>query len=134
MNNKELMKLFQSISKSGNCFDRELAMRKAKKEYKKSEFYKQTHMSMAKAYLLYLMNPADALITLLNSHVVQELCHGNIAALLVELEDFLENFDYTKLDGLFAYIEEKINTLNIDSSNLQIILDKAVKDFQESLK
>lgn len=134
MNNQELMQLFQSINKIDNCFERELALKNANKKYKKSQFYKQTHYSIRAAYGVFCANALNSVVAFVNTRWVQQFFRGNYAALQVELEHFIQGFDFTKLDGLFTYLEDKLNSLSVDNANLKIDFDKVVKEFQESLK
>ena len=134
MNNQELVQLFQDINKIDNCFERELALKQSIKRYKKSDFYKQTHYSIHRAYSLYGSNILNSAMSFINLRWVQQLCRGNYAALQVELEHFIQNFDFTKLDGLFTYLEDKLNSLAVDNTNLKIDFDKVIEKFQSSLK
>ena len=134
MNNQELFNLFQSIQKQSNCFDRAIALKNAKKAYKKSNFYKTTHYPITKAYSIFMFNSIEVLIKILNSDIINELSSGNFVALQKRLEVFIEDFDVSVLDDIFDYITNKINNLEIDNSNLQIKLDNIVQEFQKSLR
>ena len=133
MNNEQLFQLFQSIDKNANCFDRTVALKKAKKQYKKSEFYKQTHYPIQVAYKIYCGNALNTLSALLNSRVIQSLSRGNYAALQVELEDFISGFDLTKLDYILDYVGMKLDSFAGDKDAMQNKLEEMLKNFQESL-
>ena len=134
MNNKELFSFFQEIDKAGNCFDKEIALRKADKEYRKSDFFKQTRYSIHNAYNVYSLNALSSVVAFINSRPVQNLLKGDYAAIQVELENLIEGIDYTKLDGFFAYLEEKIQYLLKDNDKLKIDLENLIKEFQAKMK
>lgn len=50
MTNQELEKKIKELLKIQNYFDFMVAVKKFNKEYKKSEFYKQTHCSLKKVF------------------------------------------------------------------------------------
>ena len=67
MNNKELVQMFAEIAKIPNTFDRYVQLKNKKKEYKKSEFYKATHMPMLKAYQWMVADSVSAFVMRLQS-------------------------------------------------------------------
>lgn len=134
MNNKELFSFFQEIDKMGNCFDKELALRAKDREYRKSDFFKKTRYSIQNAYKIYSFNAIGSIISFINSRPIQNLLKGDYAAIQVEIEHLIEGIDYTKLDGFFAYLEEKITFLLKDNDKLKLELDKIIKNFQGGLK
>lgn len=127
MNNEQLVELFQRINKTSNCFDRELQLRKAKKEYKKSDFYKQTHYSIHKAFLLFNANALNTISAFLNSSMVQSLLRGNKTAFVVELEHLIDGFDYTKLDAIFKYLSDQFTNLISENGQLKIDLQQLIE-------
>lgn len=134
MNNEQLFQLFQSIDKHTNCFDRAIALKKAKKEYKRSDFYKQTHYSIQVAYKIYNANAINTISAFLNSRVVQCLSRGNYAALQVELEEFIGGIDLTKLDYILDYIGMKLDSLVENKDQVQNKLEEMLNNFQSSLQ
>ena len=134
MNNKELLELFIEIEKNNNCFDRFLALKKKSKEYKKSLFYKQTRVSIFKAYRIYQANVFSGLSAIMNNPVVYDLARGDMLLLRLQLENFLADFDTTKLDTIMDYIEDKINSLNLDNINVTTKLEQVMKEFKNSLQ
>ena len=127
MNNEELVGLFQRINKMSNCFDRELELRKAKKVYKKSDFYKQTHYSIYKAFTLFNLNAFNTVSAFLNSSMIQSLLRGNKTAFVVELEQLLDGFDYTKLDAMFKYFSDNLTALVGENGQLKIDLQELIE-------
>ena len=127
MTNEQLVELFQRINKTTNCFDREIQLKKATKEYKKSEFYKQTHYSIRRAFNLYTMNGLNTLTALLNSSLLQNMMRGNKAALAVEFEELLDHFDTTKLDRIFEYLSKHFSDLALGNEELQVNLQQLLE-------
>ena len=127
MNNEQLVELFQRINKNTNCFDREIALKKAKKQYKKSNFYKQTHYPIQKAFLLFNMNGFNTLMAFLNSPMLQSLMRGNKVAFVVELEQLLDGFDYTKIDKIFEYLSKHLSSLVLENKELKIDLQQLIE-------
>ena len=132
MNNTELIYLFQTISKAENCFDETIALKKITKEYKKSGFYKETHIPINKAYLIFKLRGLNNIANLLGNPIFTNICNGNIDLLRVELEDFIASFDFTKLDGLFNYLTDQLNKVNI--LDLQSDLTNTLQEFKKSFK
>lgn len=133
MNNNELVSLFKEIDTNDNCFDRALALKNATKQYKKSDFYKQTKMSIYKAYKIYQLNSTYVVAALLNNPIVTSLARGDTLLLRLEIENLMADFDTTKLDNIFNYIEEKIDNLEIDTTKIGVELQGLVKEFKNSL-
>ena len=115
MNNAELVTLFTTINKTTNCFDRELKLRQARKEYKKSDFYKNTHYSIHRAYYLFNLNWLNTLSAFVNSPAFEALARGNKAVFAAEIEQLLTSFDYSKLDGIFEYLAQHFEKLVSDN-------------------
>lgn len=65
MTNQELERRFAAITKQ-NTFDRYISLRHFKKEYKNSDFYKQTRCPLHKAYKIYLSEIQCAVLDRLN--------------------------------------------------------------------
>ena len=133
MDNNELTSLFQEIDKNDNCFDKAIALKNAKKQYKQSAFYKQTRMSIYKAYKIYQSNSILVLSALLNNPIISSLVRGDTLLLRLEIENLMADFDTSKLDNVFNYIEEKINNLDIDTTRVSVELQGLIKEFKNSL-
>lgn len=134
MNNQELVTLFRQINKLDNCFDREIALKQAKKQYKKSQFYKQTHYSIYRAYTIFSLNGINTLSALLNSQIVSDLARGNIAGLQAGIEQFVETFDLEVFNNLFTKIADKLTSMQGDTESLKNDLQNIMKEFQLQLK
>ena len=134
MNNTELLELFRAIDNEDNCFDRELALRKIKKLYKKSEFYKQTRYSLHRAYLLYSLGAFNNITKLLNSEFITQLCHGDMQYLQAKFEDFIDGIDAEKIEKIFHKIATELENFAMLDTNMQNTLEGVIKDFQNSLK
>ena len=133
MTNQELVQLFREINKHENCFDREIALKQAKKRYKKSQFYKQTHYSIQRAYLIFNFNGLHTLSTLLNSKTFNDLARGDIASLQAGIETFIETFDMTAFNNVFASIGEKLSSMSGDATELTATLQNILQGFQSNL-
>ena len=133
MDNNELTSLFQEIDKNDNCFDKAIALKNAKKQYKQSAFYKQTRISIYKAYKIYQSNSILVLSALLNNPIISSLVRGDTLLLRLEIENLMADFDTSKLDNVFNYIEEKINNLDIDTTRVSVELQGLIKEFKNSL-
>ena len=96
MNNDKLLLQFKTIAKIGNPFDVVLALKRMNKEYKKSEFYKQTHLNIYKAYEIFtkMMVPSTIL------KVEDVLEYGSISSYINEM---LEEVDLGFLFNKFIY-------------------------------
>ena len=125
MNNAELFQLFLNIQReSENLFDVTLKLKQVRKQYRKSEFYRSTHMSIDKAYEMFVANTIHEIIKFVNKDSIMQLIRGDFTLLREEFETLVENFDYSLLDGIFDKLEEKIEEFDIAS--LQESLDEVV--------
>lgn len=134
MNNTELFELFRSISKESNCFDREIALKKLKKQYKKSYFYKQTKYSLHKAYIIYCLGAFSNITTLLNSELVTQICHGDMQYLQAKFEEFLDGVDVSKIEDIINKFSSQVESLVLNNGGLQKELEGVIKSFQNSLR
>jgi hypothetical protein len=132
MNNTELMDFFIDIDKIDNCFDKQIALKKANKLYKRSEYYKQTKHSINHAYIVFKTRGLDTISSFLTNPTIRHLLKGNIDLLRMDVEEFVGGFDFTKFDGMFAYLIEKAD--NLKSETLKNELTTIMKEFQDSLK
>lgn len=55
MNNEELIQFLDSVHDMPNYCDRIVALKNFEKQYKKTEFYRQTHMSLQQLYMQYTL-------------------------------------------------------------------------------
>lgn len=131
MNNKELMEFFEQIAQNSNCFDRELMLRKANKEYKKSEFFKKTWMPIGKAFMLYQANAFNSLGRLINNTAVSALLSGDTFVMRTALEKFFAEFDTSSLDGIAEYLINQFESLSLDSASSINTLSLLIKELQK---
>lgn len=134
MNNIQLSQEFDKITKLDNSLNIVCALSKLKKQYKKSDFFKQTHLSINRAYMIYLSDGLIALYKFLHSPVFKALGSGKAEELSDLVETYLSEFDYTKLDGLFDYLTAKFENLNLDNSQLFEIVKKELQNFRQNLE
>lgn len=133
--NSVLFEEFKRISQHDNPFDCITALKKFKKKYKTSIFYKETHLNIYKAYELYTKTAGASLLIQLN----ELLQYDNLALYLndmlnsldtsILINKFLDGIDYGMLlDTLKNLIPEiTIDDLNTITEKLQ----KAVTDFKK---
>ena len=133
MDNIVLFEKFKEIGKISNCFDRELALKAFKKEYKKSQFYKKTHYSVNKAYYLVMSNVLSNISIGLQSDFMLALTSGNYGKILSIIESTIEEFDYTCLDNFFEYLQKGFEELITDNNLSQETLNELTKKLKESL-
>ena len=133
MNNQELFNKFTEISKTSNSLDLYCELKKMERQYKKSSFYKQTKLSIINAYKVFTMDGLIKINNLLHNSLISALANKDLAELSMMLEDFLSMFDYNKLDGLFIYIKNKLENLNLDSNSAIEELKKELNSFKSSL-
>lgn len=111
MNNIELVQMFADIAKIPNTFDRCVALKKNTKNYKKSEFYKATHMSIQQAYKWMVMDSVCAFVMRLQS----EKSAADIGAYIT---DVLNNIDTDAVENLMTSITSYLDiTGMVQSTN-----------------
>lgn len=133
MQNNELVTLFREIDKIDNCFDRFIALKNLRKKYKKSIFYKATKMSVFRAYKIYQANTLSIICALINNPTVNSLARGDTLLFKLAVENFIEDFDTAKLDKIFDYIEEKLDNIDLNTTNAQMELQNIIKEFSSSI-
>lgn len=106
MNNTELYDKFYRISLL-NVFDAVIELKKFKKEYKKSDFYKATKISLLKAYDIFNKSILNEL-----SSLIREL--SDSSRLSSKLTEVLNDIDSETIQDLFDKI---INVFNINELN-----------------
>lgn len=133
MQNNELVTLFREIDRIDNCFDRFIALKNLRKKYKKSVFYKATKMSVFRAYKIHQANTLSIICALINNPTINSLARGDTLLLKLAIENFIEDFDTAKLDKIFDYIEEKLNGIDLNTTNVQAELQNIIKEFASSI-
>lgn len=91
MNNKDLQNELSLILREENVFDMLLKLKAFEKDYKESDFYKQTHMKLMDAAKLVktwnLINLDDVLAAI--QRVINELDYSNLKSFLSEFTQAL---------------------------------------------
>lgn len=106
MNNQELYLKFIEIA-SCNPFDAYCKLKDFKKEYKKSDFYKATHMPLNKAY-----EYASKTIFVQLYTKLQEIT--DVSSWVDKINDFIEDLDGDTIQGLMDKISSSFNFANLD--------------------
>ena len=101
MNNYDLYLKFIDIA-SHNTFDAYIALKEFKKEYKKSEFYKKTHMPISCAYKMFLQQLPGKLFFKL-----QELT--DIESLSTKLTEVINGIDEDTVNNLIDKLTSVFN-------------------------
>ena len=118
MNNYDLYLKFIEIS-SLNPFDAYIQLKDLQKAYKKSEFYKQTKLSIKKAYSLFLKMMPVQLVAKLH-----ELT--DIDRLGIKISDLLNSIDEDAINNVFDKFVNMfdINKLQEEKGDLKILLNQ----------
>lgn len=106
MNNQELYLKFIEIA-SCNPFDAYCKLKDFKKEYKKSDFYKTTHLPLNKAY-----EYASKTIFVQLYTKLQEIT--DVSSWVEKINDFIEDLDGDTIQGLVDKISSSFNFTNLD--------------------
>ena len=118
MTNYELYMKFVEIS-SQNPFDTYLTLKSFNKDYKQTEFYKTTKLSLKKAYQIFLKAvPMQAIVRLI------ELT--NVDNLALKISDLLNSIDEDSVNNLvdkFTTVFD-INKLQEEKGDLKILLNQ----------
>jgi hypothetical protein len=98
MSNIELQEIFNKIVLMDNTFDRIIAIKKFKKTYKQSSFYKQTRMPIFSAYRMFAQEFSGAIIykikNMLNPSVLGEFITNALDHVAPDaVEDFVDKID-----------------------------------------
>lgn len=104
MDNFELEQQFATINEQ-NVFDRYLSLRQLKKEYKNSDFYKQTHCPFGKAYKIYLEGSWNTLLNKLKLITDKDYI----------IEYFKELFEQGKInDAIENFVNNFISQISVE--------------------
>ena len=106
MDNNQLYVAFYNIGK-GNPLEVNSKLKKLKKEYKASDFYKQTKMPIRCAYNMFKRNMFTAALF----RVQDFLTTGGIAS---KISEILDNIDSDSLQNFIDAISEVFNTESLD--------------------
>lgn len=121
MTNFELELEFEKVFNTLDCFDSYIKLKQLKKIYKKSDFYKQTHLPINKAYQLYLKNNIINIMKFfLRLNNTEEV--GNMISNYINNidPDIIYNF-FNKISELFSVdqLKELQNQLNLSMIKLK---------------
>lgn len=118
MNNYDLYFKFVTIS-SLNPFDAYLELKNFKKEYKQTDFYKKTKMSINRAYKMFLTTVPIQLAA-----KITELT--DVSTLSTKISDVLNSVDEDAINNVFDKFVNAfdINKLQDEKGDLKILLNQ----------
>lgn len=120
MNNKELSERFDRIDELDNSFDSIVALKQFNKDYKHSDFYKLTKMSVFKAYELYhkmdLITVINKVKNLVNPTKLSQFLQQTVDQLEPDtIQNFFDKigevFDVQALEPQKQELQELVNEL-----------------------
>ena len=118
MNNIELEAQFKVISQLNNSLDAIVELKKLNKEYKKSDFYKMTKMSIYDAYKASLNFKLSKIIMRIHSF-------SNVEDLSLFINELINNIDE---DTLNIFLEKLSNVLSMSE------IEKYSKQLEDSIE
>lgn len=118
MNNIELEAQFKVISQLNNSLDAIVELKKLNKEYKKSDFYKMTKMSIYDAYKASLNFKLSKIIMRIHSF-------SNVEDLSLFINELINNIDE---DTLNIFLEKLSNVLSMSE------IEKYSKQLENSIE
>ena len=113
MNNIELEAQFKVISQLNNSLDAIVELKKLNKEYKKSDFYKMTKMSIYDAYKVSLNFKLSRIIIKLHSL-------SNVEDLSIFINELINNIDEDTLNLFFEKISNILSISELEKYNKQL--------------
>ena len=128
MNTETLFNWFRDISQGKNSLEIFEELTKNKKEYKSSDFYKNTHLSIYKAYEIYIKNTENTIVQLINGEIVQDLLKGKTSSLALLLEQLMDQIDFEKIDNI---IDKAADRLYGIAENNTALKDAIVKELRK---
>ena len=128
MNTETLFNWFRDISQGKNSLEIFEELTKNKKEYKSSDFYKNTHLSIYKAYEIYIKNTENTIVQLINGEIVQDLLKGKTSSLALFLEQLMGQIDFEKIDNIIDRAADRLYDI---AENNTALKDAIVKELRK---
>ena len=128
MNTETLFNWFRDISQGKNSLEIFEELTKNKKEYKSSDFYKNTHLSIYKAYEIYIKNTENTIVQLVNGEIVQDLLKGKTSSLALLLEQLMDQIDFEKIDNIIDRAADRLYGI---AENNTALKDAIVKELRK---
>ena len=128
MNTETLFNWFRDISQGKNSLEIFEELTKNKKEYKSSDFYKNTHLSIYKAYEIYIKNTENTIVQLINGEIVQDLLKGKTSSLALLLEQLMGQIDFEKIDNIIDMAADRLYGI---AENNTALKDAIVKELRK---
>lgn len=130
MKNQDLYELFQEASQQDTCFDTIAFLKANKKKYKQSQFYKTTHYSIMQAYQLFQLDGLHTLMSIFTNRTIRHMCHGDFVPMQMAIENFIDNIDFSHLEGIATLIADKLNNATLDTEKLKEEFENVLKDIK----
>lgn len=126
MNNEQLLTEFRRISMLPNVLEKQLALKALKKEYRKSDYFRATHMRLKKVFALYELDRIPALLN--QAHILLDSDY-----LATKINEVLEGVDLSlavnKLLTLLNY-DKLQEIMNEFTANDNVDLNEMLKELK----
>lgn len=126
MNNEQLLAEFRRISTLPNVLEKQLALKEFKKEYRKSDYFRATHMQLKKAFALYELDRIPAFLN--QAHILLDSDY-----LATKINEVLEGVDLSlavnKLLTLLNY-DKLQEIMNEFTANDNVDLNEMLKELK----
>lgn len=119
MNNTTLFDKLKSIARISNPLDAYLELKKLQKDYRKSDFYKQTHMPLKQVYKMVVLNGLKQVIDFVNT-LQDPIQVGNL------ITEYIDSISTESIDELFGKLDNVFNIKDLKEvgEDLQKSIDK----------
>lgn len=119
MNNTTLFNKLKSIAKLSNPLDAYLELKKLQKDYRKSNFYKQTRMPLKQVYKMVVLNGFKQIIDFIDK-LQDPIQVGNL------ITEYIDSISTESIDELFGKLDNVFNIKDLKEvgEDLQKSIDK----------
>ena len=119
MNNTTLFDKLKSIARISNPLDAYLELKKLQKDYRKSDFYKQTHMPIKQVYIMVVLNGLKQVIDFVDK-LQDPIQVGNL------ITEYIDSISTESIDELFGKLDNVFNIKDLKEvgEDLQKSIDK----------
>ena len=119
MNNTTLFDKLKSIARISNPLDAYLELKKLQKDYRKSDFYKQTRMPLKQVYKMVVLNGLKQVIDFVDK-LQDPIQVGNL------ITEYIDSISTESIDELFGKLDTVFNIKDLKEvgEDLQKSIDK----------